>query len=181
MATPLLSDLREPPVVGRYYMVPMVTFPWFGRVDHWPVLGPLHSDVEHFNFPTPHYHIDARFLTAHQAAFAARRDYASSPAYAAERAVQRSPLACRSAPVPTGRPRLSRRKCRTDSVLYMFGSQDAVQALRADYADPALPIRRADGRLLCPHRKVDLSSFPPDENGIVTCPLHGLRVRCRQP
>jgi nitrite reductase/ring-hydroxylating ferredoxin subunit len=51
----------------------------------------------------------------------------------------------------------------------------------ARYGKIAEPIRAKGGRLLCPHRKVDLSNFPPDENGIVVCPLHGLRVRCANP
>lgn len=170
-----LADLREPPIVGRYYLVPLVTYLWFGRTDHWPVLGPAHHDVEHFNFPAVHYHIDVRFLTARQAAFCARGGFGPN---GIEAIAQRSPLQTRGQPIPKGLPRLSRRKCRSDSVLYMFGEAQPVKDLRANYPSPAQPIRRADGRLLCPHRKVDLSSFRPDSLGIVTCPLHGLRVQC---
>lgn len=34
--------------------------------------------------------------------------------------------------------------------------------------------------LPCPNRKVDLSTLIPNEQGIVTCPLHGLHVDCRR-
>jgi nitrite reductase/ring-hydroxylating ferredoxin subunit len=51
-------------------------------------------------------------------------------------------------------------------------------ALRKHYGEPAEAIRLADGRKLCPHRKADISSFPIDAEGMVICPLHGLKVRC---
>src|SRR5947209_5030398 len=75
--------LKEPPVVGRWYLVPAILWDrsshvhTAGRSDQeiltdiqvsrgarwWPVWGNKHSDVEYFNFPTLHYHIDPRFLT----------------------------------------------------------------------------------------------------------------------
>lgn len=178
MSTPLLSALREPPVVGRYYMVPVIRdYPWHGMISTWPVLGPLHSDKEHFNFPWPHYHIDARFLTGNQAAFAIRKSRSwSRPGLNAM--VQAAPLFTHGEVPHKGRPALARRKCTREAALYVYGGQGPVKALRADYPDPAPAIARPDGRLLCPHRKVDLSSFAPDANGVVVCPLHGLRVQC---
>lgn len=177
MTTPLLSTLREPPVVGRYYMVPVIrNYPYFGKVGTWPVLGPLHSDKEHFNFPWPHYHIDIRFLTAREAAFIDRMGSIYGRSLIGE--VQAKPLYSHGEPPHKGRPALARRKCTREAALYVYGAQAPVKALRADYPDPAPAIARPDGRLLCPHRKVDLSSFAPDANGVVVCPLHGLRVQC---
>ena len=43
-------------------------------------------------------------------------------------------------------------------------------ALEAAYADT-----RLKAGLICPHRGADLSTFQPDKNGCVTCPLHGLQ------
>jgi hypothetical protein len=173
----LLSDLREPPVVGRFYMVPVVRFIWCGVEADWPVLGPMHSDREFFNFERRHYHVEARFVGARLAARAAR-DTSGGVADAA----QRFPLSRRNdrdAPeLPDGRPPLKRMKCQATAFPYLHGHQIAVIDLRSHYGEPAEPIRRPDGRLLCPHRKVDLSQFVPDDSGIVTCPLHGLRVRC---
>lgn len=177
MNAPLLSDLREPPVVGRFYMVPVVRdYPWHGKCDTWPVLGPLHSDEEHFNFPWPHYHLDVRFLSARLTAFVACRAYGSPPNIFS--AAQSAPLHHRDITLPKGRPALARLKCMRTEVPYVHGFRPQVRALRADYPDPAPAIARKDGRLLCPHRKVDLSSFAPDADGVVTCPLHGLRVQC---
>lgn len=33
--------------------------------------------------------------------------------------------------------------------------------------------------LKCPHKGTDLRSIPPDENGIITCPNHGLRIELK--
>lgn len=181
MSTSLLSELRAPPVVGQFYMVPAVHFNWCGIETWWPVLGPLHTDREFFNFSSPHYHVDARFVRKDLAKRASLHDAGIFSQ------AQRSPLARRleaNAPeVPTGRPALRRFKCQSTEFPYHFDHQPAVMELRKHHGDghskqDTKPIKLADGRLLCPHRKVDLSSFQPDASGIVTCPLHGLRVQC---
>lgn len=182
---PLLSELRKPPVIGRTYMVPAVRFTYLDRDDDWPVLGPMHTDVKHFNFPEPHYHIDARFVTGEQARL--MRRYTRHSRYAAGvdplvATVSALPLSKRrvwNAPeLPKGMPELKDMRCARKAHLHPFNHFGAFVALRAEYSDPALPIQKPNGRLLCPHRKVDLSSFPPDADGIVVCPLHGLRVKC---
>ena len=160
-------------------MVPVVNYIYCGIAGDWPVIGPMHTDVEHFNFPHAHYHVDPRFLTEQQARRTARylgHFYGSLAAVTQAHVLYRL-----GEPHEKGRPILKRRKCRSADTPYVNGGKPAIQALRADYPDPAEPIRRADGRLLCPHRKADLSSLVPDEHGIVTCPLHGLRVDCRRP
>jgi len=178
--TEVLSTLRTPPVVGRYYLVPVVAYIYCGRTGDWPVLGPLHTDREHFNFPDAHYHVDARFLTAQQAQGIER--YGKSWYRIGIAGVTGAqPLFRRGEPHKKGRPQLKRRKCRSTELPYVHGDRAPVLALRQDFADPAMPIAKTDGRLLCPHRKVDLSSLQPDEHGIVTCPLHGLRVKCGEP
>ncbi len=180
--TPALADLREPPVIGRFYMVPVVDdYPYLSRWDQWPVLGPKHTDIAHFNFPDQHYHLDARFLTARQRQFLTRRGLPWSKTDPVAAIVQASPLNYRGIPLPSGRPRLARRKCTGLCVPYIFADRTPVKAMRADYPSPAHPIRKPDGRLLCPHRKVNLSSFAPDADGNVTCPLHGLIVQCGLP
>jgi len=185
--TPLLSDLREPPVVGRYYLVPVVQdYPWHGRVNDWPVIGPKHTDARFFNFADEHYHLDLRFLTARQEAWAA--SCAGWHRMEGDRfrdgviAVSGAPLTYRGKTLPKGRPELMRRKCRHvsyPSVLPDFNT--AFHKLQDAYGAPAEAIRLDDGRVLCPHQKADLTQFPRDANGIVQCPLHGLRVRCAVP
>lgn len=174
--TPLIQDLREPPVVGRFYMVPVVHHVWHNAEADWPVLGPMHTDADFFNFHDRHYHVDARFVPS-----ALVRKVAGSTGGDIVGAAQAYPLAKRrfdKADLPAGRPALKRMKCRLASLPYKFGHQPNVQKMRSHYGAVAEPIIRPDGRKLCPHRKVDLSQFEPDAEGIVTCPLHGLRVRC---
>ncbi|GGN49586.1 hypothetical protein GCM10011349_20370 [Novosphingobium indicum] len=179
MSVPLLSDLRVPPVPGQFYMVPVVPYIYCGVKGDWPVIGPMHTDLEHFNFPDAHYHVDPRFLTEQQAR---RVERYGGTFYGSLAAVtQAQPLFRRGEPHEKGRPILKLRKCRSADTPYVHGGKPVIQALRADYPNPAEPIRRTDGRLLCPHRKADLSSLVPDDQGIVTCPLHGLHVDCRRP
>lgn len=177
MSVPLLSDLREPPVVGRYYMVPVIEYSHHGRTDLWPTLGPLHHDHGEVNFPHLHFHVDARFLTARQANFLANKG-----GWMFSRTVETNvaiyPLCRTGEPVPP-RAHLVKRKCRVSGWKYSPPSKPKWQeALEVKFGAPAEPVRIKGGRLLCPHRKVDLSSFEPDADGIVTCPLHGLRVKC---
>lgn len=173
-----IADLRQPPVVGRYYMVPTVTgYPYHGHVSDWPVLGPLHEDREHFRFEALHYHIDARFLTVRQRQAIERNGvYGES----VEETVNRYPLFYRGVQHRRGRPDLHRRKCTRASYGFAHVNVDPVLEMQAAFGPAPEPIRKADGRLLCPHRKVDLSQFEADADGFVTCPLHGLRVRCGQ-
>lgn len=184
MGVPRIADLREPPVPGRYYLVPVIrSYPWHGRVSDWPVLGPLHEDADFFNFPTPHYHVDVRFLTARERRWAAARTprLYSTGDVAGDVTLTASghPLSHRGRDLPKGRPVLQRRRCSdvgTPTRLLRLMPESVRQAMTEKYGDPAQPIRRPDGRMLCPHRKVDLSQFVPDAAGVVVCPLHGLRV-----
>ena len=64
MALQRITHLTAPPVVGRWYLVPTVTYQWLDDelLRPWPVFLPKHQDGEHFNFHWPHYHVDPRFL-----------------------------------------------------------------------------------------------------------------------
>jgi hypothetical protein len=190
MTTPLLSELREPPVVGRFYMVPAIQYPWLDSVrglQWWPVAGPLHDDRDFFDFPHLHYHVDMRFLTAHQEAFVRLHGDQSIFRDELEGSAGRFPLVQRGftgayMPPPKGRPPLIRRKCRrSERGNYQFEDVKQVVALNKHFCGRkagAEPLRLADGRILCPHRKYDLSQHTPDEKGLVVCPLHGLKVKC---
>lgn len=175
--TEMLSNLRQPPVIGRYYMVPVIDYRYMGKVDAWPTLGPLHHDKGDVGFDHLHYHIDARFISGKQAQFIRRRSWRGS----LETQVASAPLCTLYEPVPP-RPRLERLRCRVSSWEYSPpGAAPWMAKFDKRYGKVAEPIRIKGGRLLCPHRKVDLSSLKPDADGIVTCPLHGLRVRCAVP
>lgn len=169
--TTRLSDLREPPVVGRYYMVPVIDYMYLGRRDTWPAIGPRHNDAELIGFPYAHWHVDVRFLTARQVKRMCLRG-------SVEMVAARYPLCTIGVELPA-KTRLVKRRCRAASWEYNVARKRPwEEAFDEAFGKIAEPIRLRDGRLLCPHRKVDLSQFPPDADGIVTCPLHGLRVRC---
>lgn len=184
-----LADLREPPVPGRYYLVPIIRdYPWHGKRGDWPVLGPLHEDAEFFGFSEVHYHVDVRFLTARLRNWAARQLVGRYQSNDIERdlalVASAYPLSSRGEAVPKGRPATRRLKCIVAShltPLLKIAPASIEAALANRYGSPAAPIRKADGRILCPHRKVDLSQFPPDNDGTVTCPLHGLKVCVGMP
>jgi hypothetical protein len=181
MSAPLLSALREPPIVGRYYMVPVVRH-WFSeRLLDWPVLGCLHHDREHIGFQPLHYHFDGRFLSYRQYEIVCEGSWHLPPLAGLNASVlheANNPYWLgRFRPLPR-RPELRRRRCNRAIQEWVVAEQAVKWGLAEAYGLPAEPIRRPDGRLLCPHRKADLSQFPPDADGIVTCPLHGLRVRC---
>lgn len=190
--TPLLSELREPPVVGSYYLVPVVRHRWHNRLADWPVMGPMHTDREFFGFVHKHYHIDHRFLTEATAKWVRTKAFYRSRTGDSDKDLA---LICSGYPLAetplygklaAGRPILARRRCHrplTDTPLLRQMPEKVRQEFRDHYGDrgstaelAAPAIKLGDGRRLCPHRKVDLSSLAPDEQGVVTCPLHGLKV-----
>lgn len=178
---PLLSTLREPPVPGRFYMVPVIIDASKSFRGAWPVLGPLHNDVDLFpHFIWNHCHIDLRFLTKAQARYFALNFGRGSELYAVGRQVLHDNVFGRSQ-LPRGIPQFRKRKCQIASYGYGHSDRDHVGALERQYGVPCKAITRPDGRKLCPHRKVDLSSFPPRPDGTVVCPLHGLTVQIAEP
>lgn len=204
MSKDLLSmhQLDGPPIVGKRYLVPCVFSRWVMRYDWWPVLGPPHQE----DLPEDtlwDWHLDPRFLTEDQEHFAggveawcnfptdrfpgrahpgrwigtrASRQFtmiwAGSGGRCGPRRLGEVP------PVPGDPPPAELRAlvCRRpttapEPLAWPFPAL-------AKYGDPAEPIRAAGGRLLCPHRKFDLTHEPPDGDGIVICPLHRLKVKC---
>jgi len=166
-------------------MVPVLRdYPYYSQVGEWPVLGPKHTDADFFSFEPEHYHVDYRFVTSRQARFMRSmcpigyRDWVTKDNGIVT--VSGAPLSDRGTPIPKGRPVLARRRCRIASYRSVLGvvAIERHERFQAAYGSPAEPIRLSDGRLLCPHRKVDLPSFEADGGGIVVCPLHGLHVKC---
>ena len=170
-----IDEMKEPPVVGVAYLVPTVRYVYHGRVADWPVIGPKHEDERFFDFPHPHYHLDARFIPFGRLRFAfdiAHEDDAE----AVDWLVGRAPL------FSTGQPDhpaivYRRRKCVRSVAGYVYGNHEGVQRLRAAYADKPL-VHTACGRA-CPHRGAPVDSLQPDEHGVITCPLHGLRFNAK--
>lgn len=176
MTIPLLADLREPPVAGRYYMVPVIDYVYCGHEGQWPTLGPLHHDRGDVGFDHLHFHVDFRFLTKRQIDQIEGWRFGYGP----ETTVADAPLCRTDIKIPR-RAYLVKRRCRVSGWSYSLPRRPHwMDKFNQRYGEIAEPRRLNDGQLLCPHRKVDLSSFEPDAEGIVTCPLHGLRVRCRE-
>lgn len=184
---PALSDMREPPVVGRFYMVPTVHYYLHGLTTYWPVLGPIHDDAEDLDFPHLHFHLDGRFLSKRMRSSLRnyRRLEDDTLLNGTVLIEVREEYRKQYGELPR-QPVLRRRKCRRADIPYTAEAREKILESRGNKIEvrhgfPAEPIRLRDGRILCPHRKVDLSTFAPDADGLVTCPLHGLRVHCGAP
>lgn len=171
-----IDELSEPPVVGKFYLVPMARELWFNSNGIWPILLPFHEDAEIISFGWDHAHIDRRFLTPRQWECARRNHYYSS----AERSADAMPLSRYSTDPQTkrgeARPRPAvewkRRRC------YREITPHAARTVPAHWL-PALESAYADCRLkpglICPHRGAHLGSMPVDADGNVVCPMHGLK------
>lgn len=175
-----VEDLTGPPVEGQRYLVPTVLYPWFGKTEPWPVMGPKHTDLEHIGFEPEHYHVDIRFLTGPQVRRIEKAAYGRDIAECAGG----SPLATRGVgeawgtTLPHPVPIVKRLLCRSDGNDYPLWSvrrQGWYPKLAGAYAGRRCG-RNAEGGLICPHKGFALGSLKPDEHGRVVCPLHGLVI-----
>lgn len=149
-----IDQLTSPPIIGQFYRVPCILGHWNdSEVLRWiPIVGPLHDDADHLNFPWSHWHVDGRFVRSEVGAFA-----------------------CRNKPIikehTRGEIQFNRRKCYRHSPELGFGflkNQLKHRALREAYKDARMKCMK------CPHRGFDLSTQPV-VNGVVYCPGHALR------
>ena len=162
-----ITSLTAPPIVGRYYAVPTVAYPWLRlSARPFPVFLPKHEDGKHLHFPHQHYHIDPRFLTA--AEFSAAGRY--SPLYDAWQVLQGYPLLnsnwAEHPPIVW-----LRRRCRVADIPYR--APDVPQRLAPVFA--GAQCKRARTGWVCPHKHVPLGQFAAVD-GVITCPLHGLQI-----
>lgn len=180
-----IDEMTAPPVVGQFYMVPTIEYPYCGRTDIWPTIGPKHTDKEIIGFAAPHYHVDIRFLTKRQFAFLERKFSprawglsGQAGLQGAAMAVSGSPLSYRAdgggtvphPPVIYRKKRCWRPSSYPRSLTTIYRSWPP--ALREAYADSAM-VQTPRGPI-CPHKGAPLGSIPPDERGLIVCPLHGL-------
>ncbi|BAI71498.1 hypothetical protein AZL_008600 [Azospirillum sp. B510] len=166
-----VDELMEPPVVGRFYLVPTIEYPLSGKVGHWPVLGPKHTDAEHFGFPWEHYHIDTRFWSgAMQRTFGAKKTEIR-PGMATNYPLCTIDFGLTRRAVPHPPIEYRRLRCVAATITYQFAGLEPVLSLRRHMGEAAMV--DTDHGPICPHRGFRLGSVPAD--GIITCPLHGLR------
>lgn len=184
MALERADKLTAPPVVGKFYLVPAIKWSFSttwgnGRgpvleqleslpdAKWWPVWGRKHNDIEFFNFPNKHYHLDPRFLTKRQwCEFDTgwREPLAS---------LQGKPLNHRDLPDGPVRPQLRRMKCTMAHAAWHHDEQQNCVALNRVLAGKQC-VKSKLG-FLCPHQRFPLASVEP-RDGVITCPLHGLRI-----
>lgn len=169
-----VTELSEPPVVGRWYLVPTVRFGYQSDVARdWPVFLPKHEDARFFSFEHVHYHPDPRFIAKALWALAGDEDYNGGIG-----AFQRLPISRKrwgqwaiDPPAAVWR----RRRCHRSHAPYQFGHTPQVGGLREHFAGTRCKSNRHGW--VCPHQNWPMGSLEPDADGVITCPLHGLRVR----
>lgn len=163
-AMPRLDALTEPPIVGRYYLVPCVKTP---RDEDYPpawvpVLGPMHEDRTTIGFPFEHYHHDLRFSSPAALARISR----DADAGGAARGPLDQVLADPGHTLPA--PEWRRRRCHR-AMPEASGQPWWLAAMERAHAGARLKACR-----ICPHRGLPLASLPVAPDGTVTCPGHGL-------
>jgi hypothetical protein len=181
---PRSDRLKEPPIVGKWYMVPAILWNrsyWGGYEDvlhglqttlgakWWPVWGIKHTDVKHFNFPTLHYHIDPRFLGKRHWAELRSESWHES----ALEKVQSSPINHTELPGGPPKPILRRMRCTMDHSEWQWAEQKTVASLNAEFAGKQCGSGKRG--FVCPHKHFPLGSVKAVD-GVVTCPLHGMRI-----
>ena len=155
-----VTDLTEPPIVGQYYLVPTVRGVWYNKIRWWPVLGDKHEDAKFFNFKEQHYHLDRRFLPECDIERATTAPLSASPTYGRNLTL-------------TDTPEYKPRKCRR-SMMWFPTLPLQVQKMQTSLA--GAKCRTDAAGWVCPHRNFSLGSIAPDINGVILCPLHGLRI-----
>lgn len=156
-------------------MVPAIFFRWRNNdgnplegkgCEWWPVWGPKHNDVEHFNFEKLHYHVDPRFLTKRLwRHFGVFRDPIAD--------VQATPLNNSFLDNGPPKPVLRRMRCRLAHSEWQFTDPISVVGLNDQWKGKQCP--KGKRGFVCPHKLFPLGSVVP-QDGVITCPLHGLRI-----
>lgn len=172
MALERADRLKSPPLLGKYYLVPALLWDWDfrgGTEMWWPVLGYQHNDVQFFGIHEMHYHVDPRFLT--------RRHWRciwASSIYSKLNVVISKPLGLRSRPDGVReKPEPTRMRCSMVEVPYGHAHQMSVCSLNRHF--DGTQCAKGKRGFVCPHKHIALGSIAPID-GVITCPLHGLRV-----
>lgn len=149
----------ERPVIGRYYLVDTVfNSVWHARI---PIFGPLHEDAEFLDFPSPHWHIDWRFVS--------RAFWSMQVARRVEQN-ERFVYGVVTSMSNGDDVRTSRLRMKREWPEYPPTEQIPWQnKLEKAFATRILPACRT-----CPHKGMSLVHVMP-ARGIITCPGHGLR------
>lgn len=163
------DDLTEPPVVGRFYLVPTVIGTWHGKDGPWPVMGVKHEDAEWLSFPWLHYHLNRFFVNEEEEYRAVRSPLTENTGYLS------------NSPLPA--PFLRKWKCRR-SIVAKFPTENIPPKDRRAHMwwemfdhFTGVQCKRSSG-WVCPHKGARLGAIIPI-GGVITCPLHGMRIDAR--
>ena len=188
------APVLEPFEVGRTYWRPVVRTTWGPlRKPQWvPVIGPQHTDHEIIGFDPQHFHVDYRFLPKRlrdEVSPYVGRDFSSVFSIPISTVTPEWPLphthyqlgnALDYLPeLPPDVPRTSwcrvkQMRCTTEYPAYPFWLAQRAHNWLAQLYDAYADEQLRPG-LVCPHRGAPLEGLTPDDQGCVTCPLHGLR------
>lgn len=171
-----IDDLKEEPVVGRHYLVPCVRIDYVADVSSfpagmWPVIGPLHDDLDDLDFHPKHWHLDCRFLTKRQldhVTIGGTNDNRVFGVVLCKNGLYNQ----RGVPIPgvAERSELIRRRCNRPQIAYPTSRITGFAAMQKRFSDAKVRCGR------CPHRNLPLLSLPRIEGtNDVICPGHGLR------
>ena len=178
--------------IGTFHNRPCVRTIWPGsewgrsQIRWYPVLGPPHSDAEIIRFHPRHWHVDFRFLRKRERQMGFYRRTARSedpisdvfvvPVTTVFPDLPGNPVNINVDDLPDGRYpvesylRTMRRRYNGPYPEYPRHVIPWLPELQDAYRD-----QRLGPDLTCPHRGAPLGEMEPEEDGCVTCPLHGLR------
>lgn len=161
------DDLTEPPVAGKFYWVRCVYGNWYGNVAWWPVMGSKHDDATHLNFPQPHYHLNRFFLHEGDLDWSVAAPIGDK--HGGRGFVENDPL-----PAPILKRRLCRRATVNPFPVERAVTREGIFPKMYRHFAGA-QCKRGNG-WICPHKGFDLATVAPGPDGIITCPLHGVRI-----
>ena len=190
-------------LLGHKYRVPHVRGTWLGRHGPrwWPVNGPMHDDAEGIKFPFQHWHIDARFVPETMWRTAAREHQIPERAFYAGvlhitdldplgHVRPRDHLRIEYGLKPWHQTRLQQTKAREylktlprrsylkpllRPCLRPYRAERQLRHLATKLYKAGYQAARIDlDKRICPHKGADLSRIP-ERDGMIHCPLHGLR------
>ena len=169
--------------LGKFYFVRCLRATWSrdNKPEWTPVIGPPHDDLEHIGFKQQHLHVDFRFLGKKARRHAKEHQHG-------DREINLVFVLPISIVMPIG----SREGFGLDDKrLQEFPEESYMKTIKLKFKtecpeynfkppwlrsmETAHRNARLSPNMICPHRGADLSGMKPDENGLLTCPLHGLR------
>ena len=174
---------RNAPIEGESYRREGVHVSWGDMpAAWWPILGKPHRDAEILQVPQMHSHVDWRFVPEEQYRWAVER-LCEKIGWALRGSMVDEPpdyvhQELLGTAIFTEKAEIEVRKttCLREHLPRWLPGPKPVgwrRTLAGAYWKPLK--RNRDGQLLCPHRGMDLDEVAIGRDGILECPIHGLR------